>query len=60
MRTTPVWLGLLGIFTWFPPVRHPAFTWDWSAAGAAGAGGSMVWAVGRIDGGRSAGLALPG
>jgi hypothetical protein len=25
-------LGLLGIFTWFPQVLHPAFTWDWSAA----------------------------
>jgi hypothetical protein len=31
-------LGLLGIFTWFPQVRHPALTWDWSAAGVAGAG----------------------
>ena len=32
--------GLMGIFTWFPQVRHPAFTWDRSAAGVAGAGGS--------------------
>jgi hypothetical protein len=53
-------LGLLGIFTWSPQVRHPAFTWDWSAAGIAGAGDSMVReAVARIDGGGS-GLALPG
>jgi len=25
-------LDLLGIFTWFPQVRHPALTWAWSAA----------------------------
>src|SRR5215469_4770286 len=44
-------LCLLGIFTWFPQVLHPAHTWDWSAAraagtgwqyGAGGCGGSMV------------------
>src|SRR5215831_5545126 len=44
-------LGLLGIFTWSPQVLHPAHTWDWSAAGAAGAGGSTVRRLWRIDGG---------
>src|SRR5215467_3773895 len=42
-------LGLLGIFTWFPQVRHPALTGDWSAARVAGAGGSMVRAAVGID-----------